>query len=78
MNTLDKIFTKLFGVSNVLCTRTNSYHYGGSASEGLSTDSELTLGLDDRAEVTASECVALACLLVFVAMFFPILMTHMP
>lgn len=46
-----KIKEKLSGAYDMLCSRTNCYHNGGSSSEGLCTDFEYTIGLDDRAEI---------------------------
>jgi len=77
---IKEVFSKILVVDYDLVSCMNHENQkGGSALEGLSSDSKFTFGLDNRGEIDGlSECVALACLLVFVAMFFPILMTHMP
>jgi len=43
-------FEKLSGAYDLLCSRINNCHNGGSSLEGLSIDSEFTLGLDNRGE----------------------------
>ena len=42
---------KLSAARNLIVSRANAYHNGGSAFNGLSDDVEYTLGLDNRAEV---------------------------
>ena len=55
----------------------DEYRKDGSSSGGLSAGSELTFGLtfglDDRAELSSGECIALACFLIFVSVFLLIL-----
>ena len=57
--------------------RKDEYRKDGSSSGGLSAGSELTFGLtfglDDRAELSSGECIALACFLIFVSVFLLIL-----
>jgi len=57
--------------------RKDEYRKDGSSSGGLSAGSELTFGLtfglDDRAELSSGECIALACFLIVVSVFLLIL-----
>gem|GEM_PF-5967274 len=46
-----KLIEKLSGAYDKLSSRTNSYHNGGTASKGLCTDLEYTLGLDNRGKM---------------------------
>ena len=55
-------FEKLSGAYDLLCSRINNCHNGGSSLEGLSTDSEFTLGLDNRGETYFIGGIALFCL----------------
>ncbi len=53
-----KIFNiteKFSGAYDLLSSRINNYHDGGSASEGLCTDLEYTLGLDNQGEMGIKE-----------------------
>ena len=50
MINLDNILKKLSGAHDLLSSRINNYHNGGSTLKRLSTDSEFTLGLDNRGE----------------------------
>ena len=51
MQKIFRIKEKLYGAYDTVSSRTNCYHNGGSTSEGLSTDLEYTLGLDNRGEI---------------------------
>jgi len=55
----------------------DEYLKDGSSSGGLSAGSGLTFGLtfglDDRAELSSGECIALACFLIVVSVFLLIL-----
>lgn len=63
-----KLIEKLSGAYDKLSSRTNSYHNGGTASEGLCTDLEYPFGLDNRGEMVGIVGIGLLIALIILAL----------
>lgn len=67
MQIIFRIKEKLYGAYDTVSSRTNCYHNGGSTSEGLTTDLEYTLGLDNRGEMGGREGIVLLVSVITIA-----------